>query len=84
MSDGINLKARIHNTVLLLNDTPLFHRQFATIGKPRWKLIVKKYYTLEYTLQLSCNDRIIFSLDANYSLLDENSCDYQRYASNFD
>lgn len=32
MSDGINLKARIHNTVLLLNDTPLFHGQFATIG----------------------------------------------------
>lgn len=24
MSDGINLKARIHNTVLSLNDTPLF------------------------------------------------------------
>lgn len=46
MSDGINLKARIHNTVLLLNDTPLFHGQFATIGKPRWKLIVKNIILL--------------------------------------
>lgn len=27
MSDGINLKARIHNTVLSLNDTPLFHER---------------------------------------------------------
>lgn len=28
MSDGINLKARIHNTVLSLNDTPFVSRAF--------------------------------------------------------
>lgn len=33
MSDGINVRARIHNTVLSLNDTPLFLGHFHGIGK---------------------------------------------------
>lgn len=74
MSDGINLKARIHNTVLSLNDTPFVSRAFENDVFFLFFFffqINSKYNFFLILYSFSINDTNSFGLDANTILLNE-------------